>query len=140
MQIPSQQLSLLLLLHFYQSFLENWYQKGLACCRAEKIATACSSAYEFFIYGNPSYCLGASIISLHCIFKLFNVKTSSDNAVTEEEIKAMITEGSEHGTIEEEEKEIIERVFHLGDRNITSLMTHRTEIVWFDVDETVQAC
>jgi len=40
----------------------------------------------------------------------------------------MITEGSEHGTIEEEEKEIIERVFHLGDRNITSLMTHRTDI------------
>jgi len=50
----------------------------------------------------------------------------------------MITEGSEHGTIEEEEKEIIERVFHLGDRKITALMTHRTEIVWFDVDDSVQ--
>ena len=50
----------------------------------------------------------------------------------------MISEGSEHGTIEEEEKEIIERVFHLGDRNITSLMTHRTEIVWFDIEDTVQ--
>jgi putative hemolysin len=72
------------------------------------------------------------------IFKLFNIKASSDNAITEEEIKAMITEGSEHGTIEEEEKDIIERVFHLGDRNITSLMTHRTEIVWFDMLDTVQ--
>ena len=50
----------------------------------------------------------------------------------------MISEGSEHGTIEEEEKDIIERVFHLGDRNITSLMTHRTEIVWFDILDTVQ--
>ena len=58
--------------------------------------------------------------------------------MTEEEIKAMITEGSEQGTIEEEEKEIIERIFHLGDRNITSLMTHRTDIAWFDGSETVQ--
>ena len=69
------------------------------------------------------------------IFKLFNVKPNTDNQVTEEEIKAMINEGSELGTIEEEEKDIIERVFHLGDRNITSLMTHRTDIIWFNVNE-----
>lgn len=75
--------------------------------------------------------------STHVIVKLLNLKVK-DNQVTEEEIKAMITEGSEHGAIEEEEKEIIERVFHLGDRNITSLMTHRTDIVWFDANETVQ--
>jgi putative hemolysin len=72
------------------------------------------------------------------IFKMFNIKKASDNAVTEEEIKAMISEGSEHGSIEEGEKEIIERVFHLGDRNITSLMTHRTDIVWLDINDTVQ--
>lgn len=75
--------------------------------------------------------------STHLIVKLFNLKVK-DNQVTEEEIKAMITEGSEHGAIEEEEKEIIERLFHLGDRNITSLMTHRTDIIWFDEMDTVQ--
>jgi len=69
------------------------------------------------------------------IFKIFNIKKASDSSVTEEEIKAMISEGSEHGTIEEDEKEIIERVFHLGDRNITSLMTHRSDIIWFDLNE-----
>jgi putative hemolysin len=68
-------------------------------------------------------------------FRLFDIKKSSDSQVTEEEIKAMINEGSELGAIEEEEKEIIERVFHMVDRNITSLMTHRTDIVWFDVNE-----
>jgi len=69
-------------------------------------------------------------------FKLFNIKTSSEEIVTEEEIKAIISEGTEAGTIEEEEKEMIERIFHLGDRNITSLMTHRSDIVWFDVNDT----
>ncbi|HVZ98493.1 MAG TPA: CNNM domain-containing protein, partial [Chitinophagaceae bacterium] len=67
------------------------------------------------------------------IFKLLNIQPHPENQVTEEEIKAMINEGSESGTIEEEEKDIIERVFHLGDRNITSLMTHRTDIVWFEI-------
>ena len=68
-------------------------------------------------------------------FKIFNIKKSSDSQVTEEEIKAIINEGSELGAIEEEEKDIIERVFHLGDRNITSIMTHRTDIIWFDINE-----
>ncbi|MBW7838876.1 MAG: HlyC/CorC family transporter [Chitinophagaceae bacterium] len=70
------------------------------------------------------------------IFNLLKIEDSEENAVTEEEIKAMINEGSESGTIEEEEKDIIERVFHLGDRNITSMMTHRTDIVWFEVNES----
>lgn len=74
--------------------------------------------------------------STNLLVKLFNIK-SNDTHVTEEEIKAMITEGSEAGTIEEEEKEIIERVFHLGDRNITSLMTHRTDIIWLPINSTV---
>lgn len=75
--------------------------------------------------------------STNVIVKLLNIKVK-DNQVTEEEIKAMITEGSEHGAIEEEEKDIIERIFHLGDRNITSLMTHRTDISWFYAGATVQ--
>lgn len=69
-------------------------------------------------------------------FKLFNIKSKRDDFVTEDEIKAIITEGTESGTVEEEEKEMIERIFHLGDRNITSLMTHRSDIVWFDIHDT----
>jgi putative hemolysin len=68
------------------------------------------------------------------LIKLFNIKTT-DNQVTEEEIKAIISEGTEHGAIEATEQEIIERIFHLGDRNITSLMTHRHDIIWFDIND-----
>jgi putative hemolysin len=72
--------------------------------------------------------------STYLIIKLFRIK-SDESHVTEEEIKAIISEGTEQGTIEEAEQEIIERVFHLGDRNITSLMTHRSDIVWFDIND-----
>ncbi len=70
------------------------------------------------------------------IVSIFNIK-KKNNQVTEEEIKAIINEGTEHGAIEEAEQEIIERVFHLSDRNITSLMTHRNDIVWVDINKTV---
>jgi putative hemolysin len=111
--------------------------KRFGLIRAEKIARVVAGPMNFLSsFAYPIVWLLNNITKI--IFKIFNIKASADNAITEEEIKAMITEGSEHGTIEEEEKDIIERVFHLGDRNITSLMTHRTEIVWFDMLDTVK--
>ncbi len=74
--------------------------------------------------------------SSYLLVRLLNIKVN-ENQVTEEEIKAIISEGTEQGTIEEAEQEIIERVFHLSDRNITSLMTHRSDIEWIDGNKTV---
>jgi putative hemolysin len=108
--------------------------KRIALMNPEKIAKGVAVPIKTLsTFSYPLVWLLSSLSS--GFFKLFNIKKSSDSQVTEEEIKAMINEGSELGAIEEEEKDIIERVFHLGDRNITSLMTHRTDIVWFDVNE-----
>ena len=111
--------------------------KRIALLRAEKISRIVAGPMNLLSkLAHPIVALLSFISNL--VFKLFNIKTHSDTAVTEEEIKAMISEGSEHGEIEEDEKEIIERVFHLGDRSITSLMTHRTDIVWVDMHITVK--
>ncbi len=128
---------IVILVTFLSIIFGELVPKRLGLLKAEKIARVVAGPMNFLSsVAYPIVWLLNNITKI--IFKLFNIKASSDNAVTEEEIKAMITEGSEHGTIEEEEKDIIERVFHLGDRNITSLMTHRTEIVWFDILDTVQ--
>jgi putative hemolysin len=68
-------------------------------------------------------------------FKVFRIRSKRENTVTEDEIKAIISEGTESGSVEVEEKDMIERIFHLGDRNITSLMTHRSDIIWFDLND-----
>jgi putative hemolysin len=108
--------------------------KRIALMNPEKIARGVAAPIKTL--STISYPLVWLLSSLSAgFFRLFNIKKGSDSQVTEEEIKAMINEGSELGAIEEEEKDIIERVFHLGDRNITSLMTHRTDIVWFDINE-----
>ena len=70
-------------------------------------------------------------------FRLFKIKNTQSSVVTEEEIKALVMESAEGGEIAEAEQEIIERVFHLGDRAITSLMTHRSDIVWLGIDDKV---
>ena len=61
---------------------------------------------------------------------------TENNNVTEEEIKAIIQEGTEGGEIQEVEQDIVERVFNLGDRNISSIMTHRSDVVWLDDNDS----
>ena len=110
--------------------------KRIALLRAQHIALFVAVPINFL--SKLAYpVVGLLAFISNSIFRILKIKTHSDSAVTEEEIKAMISEGSEHGSIEEGEKDIIERVFHLGDRSITSLMTHRTDIVWFDINKTV---
>lgn len=109
--------------------------KRFGLLRAEKIAKLVAGPMNFFAKVTHPLVWLLNKIS-NAFFYLFNVKKSKDDAVTEEEIKTMISEGTEAGTIEEEEREIIERVFHLGDRNITSLMTHRSDIIWFDLEDS----
>ena len=109
--------------------------KRVGMIRAEKIAKIVAGPVNVFAKVFYPIVWLLSRVS-NFFFSLFNIKRSKDDAVTEEEIKTLITEGTEAGTIDEAEQEIIERVFHLGDRNITSLMTHRSDIIWFNMDDT----
>ena len=108
--------------------------KRIGLLRAERIAKQVAAPmYVFAKITHPIVWLLNKTSNI--FFTVFNIKRSAKDAVTEEEIKAMVTEGTEAGTIEEAEQEIIERVFHLSDRNITSLMTHRSDIIWFDLND-----
>ena len=77
-------------------------------------------------------------ISTDGLLKLLNIKPTADGKVTEEEIKAIIKEGTEGGEVQEIEQDIVERVFHIGDRKINSLMTHRQSIVYLSLEDTVE--
>ena len=70
------------------------------------------------------------------VLRLLKIKPSYESKVTEEEIKSMIQESTEGGEIQEIEQDIVERVFEMGDRTVNSLMTHRSDIVWIDLDDT----
>ncbi len=73
-------------------------------------------------------------ISTEFLLKILMIKPSADGKVTEEEIKAIIKEGTEGGEVQEIEQDIVERVFHIGDRKVDSLMTHRKSVVFLPLD------
>ncbi|MFN3783463.1 MAG: hemolysin family protein [Spirosomataceae bacterium] len=76
-------------------------------------------------------------ISSDTLVKILGIR-ENDSSVTEEEIKSLIQEGATGGTIEEIEHEIVQNVFHLGDRRITSLMTSSNEVTFLDMDDELE--
>ena len=124
---------IVIIITYFSLILGELVPKRIGLSRPEAIAKAMAKPMNLVsIITYPFIWLLTK--SSQLLVKLFNIR-SDENQVTEEEIKAIISEGTEHGAIEEAEQEIIERVFHLGDRNITSLMTHRSDIIWFDVND-----
>ncbi len=71
------------------------------------------------------------------LLKILQIKPTADGKVTEEEIKAIIKEGTEVGEVQEIEQDIVERVFHIGDRKVNSLMTHRNSVIYLSYEDTV---
>lgn len=76
--------------------------------------------------------------STGAVMKLSGIKEDEESKVTEEEVKAVMRESLDDGEIDEVEHDIVERVFNLGDRNVSSIMTHRKEVVFLDIDEGVE--
>ena len=72
------------------------------------------------------------------IVKLIGTDVTEESKVTEEEIKAIVKEGFDDGEIQEVEQDIVERVFNLGDRNVGSIMTHRSDLVWLDLTDSIE--
>ncbi len=76
--------------------------------------------------------------STNFILKIIGSKESKESVVTEDEIKMLIEEGLEDGTIEKEEEDIIKRVFRLDDQKVDMLMTPKNEIIWIDLEESLE--
>lgn len=75
--------------------------------------------------------------STNMVSKLFGVTENEEAIVTEEEIKMMIDEGQEKGTIEEEEKEMINNVFEFNDTIASEIMIHRTDIFAIEINDNL---
>ncbi|MEG6506662.1 hemolysin family protein [Nitratidesulfovibrio sp. 1201_IL3209] len=67
--------------------------------------------------------------------RLLRLPEGGDRAVTEEDIRGLIGEGAASGVVEHAERDMLERIFRLGDRRAGSLMTHRSQVEWLDLDQ-----
>lgn len=71
------------------------------------------------------------------VLKLLRIDTNAARAVTEEEITASLEEGVDAGVIEQHEHQMVQNVFQLDDRPLTSLMVPRTDVQWLEASQTV---
>ncbi len=78
--------------------------------------------------------------STRTLLRLMGVKETKGTPVTEEEIHAMLVEGTSAGVIESHEHTMVRNVFRLDDRQIGSLMVPRADVVCLDLDATFEEC
>lgn len=75
-------------------------------------------------------------VSTDIVLWLLGIHADTQPQATEEDIKILLEQGTEAGTLEAAETDIVQRVFRLGDRRVDSLMTPRLEITWLDLEDT----
>ncbi len=105
--------------------------KQLALRRPEQTAArvAVPIAWTARIAGPVVWLLGQSS---GLVLQLLGSARAVRQMVTEEELKALLTEGAQAGVLETEEREMIERVLRLADKPVRAIMTPRTELAWID--------
>jgi putative hemolysin len=121
------------LLTFFTLIFGELVPKRIGLAKAEEIAMAAVRPMNVISFITSPFIWLLSKTS-ELIFRFSGLK-ENDSSVTEEEIKNLMQEGATGGTIEEIEHEIVQNVFHLGDRRITSLMTNINEVTFLDLDD-----
>ena len=82
--------------------------------------------------------IGSPLVSLltgstNLVLRVFGIKGHGDPNLTEDEIRAVISQGAQSGALEEDEESLVQRVFRVGDQRVGAIMTPRLDIEWVDV-------
>ncbi len=125
--------TVVLVLTFFSMVLGELLPKRIGLTYPEKIAKSVALPMKFISVITAPF-IWLLTVSTEALLKILMIKPSTDGKITEEEIKAIIKEGTEGGEVQEIEQDIVERVFHIGDRKVNSLMTHRKSVVFLPLN------
>lgn len=127
---PVAQVSIVIIVTYLTIIFGELVPKRIGMTSAEKVSKIIAKPMQWLsVIASPFVWILSK--STSGVFNLLGIKDKGTK-VTEEEIKALIREGTEDGEVQEVEQDIMERVFTLGDRNLESIMTHRSDIIWID--------
>lgn len=108
--------------------------RRLGMAAPEKAAVAIIKPMLFLIFILRPFIVFFDSIATF-IFKIFKIEQNRNNEITYDDIFAIVDEGAETGVIQKKEHSLIENVFELDTRWVSSIMTYRNDIVYFTVDE-----
>jgi putative hemolysin len=126
------------LITFLQAVLGELLPKRLATLRPERIAAAVAIPMAVLAtLAKPAVIVLSATTRL--LLRAMGLSNVSEEKVTEEEIRHLVAEGHEQGVIDSDERNMLNRVLRLGDRDADSLMTPRTRILWLDAEASLEA-
>ncbi len=125
-----------IILSFFTLVFGELVPKRLAMKYYEKIAFSSIGVIRFLSVITLPFVKVLSAVT-NFISKLFGISENEEEVVTEEEIKMMIDEGEEKGTIQQEEKEMIHNIFEFNDITVSEVMTHRTDVYAIEIDSEI---
>lgn len=126
-----------IILSYFTLIFGELVPKRLAMKNAEKIAYAVIGIIKGISVVTSPF-VKFLTFSTNIVSKLFGVTEHEEEIVTEEEIRMMIDVGEEKGTIDEQEKNMINNVFEFNDKIASEIMTPRTEIFAIDIELSIQ--
>lgn len=111
--------------------------KQFALTRPEKLAMAVS--YPMWLLSRICTPVVWTLeMSAAILLRILGLRSSAEALVTEAEVKAILNEGAASGAIEKSEHDMLQRVIRLGDRDIKSIMTHRTDFISIDISDPLE--
>ncbi len=122
-----------IILSFFTIVFGELVPKRLAMKHYEKIAFATIGVIRIISVITAPFVKLLTVIT-NAISKIFGVGENEEESVTEEEIKMMVDQGEEKGTIQEDEKELINKVFEFNDITVSEIMRHRKDIFAVDIN------
>ena len=126
-----------LILSYFSLVFGELVPKRVAMKNPEKIAFGTIGVVKF-IYTFTAPFVKLLTWSTNVVSKMFGVTGAEEEVVTEEEIRMMVDVGEEKGSIEENEKELINNVFEFNDKVVSEVMIHRKEIYAIDVNSDIE--
>lgn len=106
--------------------------KTIGMTRPEPIAIALAPAMQLLYYIASPFIWLLSVSTKFILTVMRLNKKTNEPPVTEEELKHMIEQGRQYGVLEQQESNMMRSIFRTADRNVSTLMTHRNEIIWID--------
>lgn len=125
-----------IILSYFTLVLGELVPKRIAMRNADKLALSMSGLI-WFISKVFSPIVFLLTNSTNALLRLIGIDPNAQiEEITEEEIRMMVDQGSENGTIDQTEKEMIQNVFEFDDKNAGEIMTHRIDAVMLWLDES----
>ncbi len=127
------------LITFFSVVIGELVPKRLALRNPERIAASVAKPmYTLSRLARPVVRL--LTLATELVLRLIGERGDSGaSTVSEEEIRMLLEQGAQAGVFEEAERDMVDSIFRFGDRQLRSLMTPRTEIVWLDVDSSQES-